>query len=88
MGTENVVVAASPQGILVSDKERSSYIKPYVEQIEQPIMFTEKTWGSFQILDIGNTSITIKVVLKPGKHMNYHSHEKGQKCGQLYQVKE
>lgn len=76
MGTENVVVAASPQGILVSDKERSSYIKPYVEQIEQPIMFTEKTWGSFQILDIGNTSITIKVVLKPGKHMNYHSHEK------------
>ena len=76
MGTENVVVAASPQGILVSDKERSSYIKPYIDQIGQPIMFAEKTWGSFQILDIGDASVTIKVILKTGKHMNYHSHEK------------
>lgn len=76
MGTENVVVAASPQGILVSDKERSSYIKPYIDQIGQPIMFAEKTWGSFQILDIGDASVTIKVILKTGKHMDYHSHEK------------
>ena len=76
MGTENVVVAASPQGILVSDKERSSYIKPYIDQIGRPIMFAEKTWGSFQILDIGDASVTIKVILKTGKHMNYHSHEK------------
>ena len=28
MGLKNVVVSASPEGILVSDKEQSSYIKP------------------------------------------------------------
>ena len=31
MGLKDVVVSASPEGILVSDKEQSSYIKPYVD---------------------------------------------------------
>jgi len=30
MGLKDVVVSASPEGILVSDKEQSSYIKPFV----------------------------------------------------------
>ncbi len=30
-----MVVSASPEGILVSDKEQSSYIKPFVDAIEQ-----------------------------------------------------
>lgn len=32
MGLKNVVVSASPEGILVSDKEQSSYIKPIVDK--------------------------------------------------------
>ena len=48
MGLKDVVVSASPEGILVSDKEQSSYIKPYVDQIDQQIMFAEKSWGSFR----------------------------------------
>ncbi len=75
MGLEDVVVAASPEGILVSDKNQSSYIKPYVDQIDQQIMFAEKSWGSFQVVDIGEGSMTIKVTLNPGHGMNYHSHE-------------
>lgn len=75
MGLNNVVVAASPEGILVSDKNQSSYIKPYVDQIDQQIMFAEKSWGSFQVVDIGEGSMTIKVTLNPGHGMNYHSHE-------------
>lgn len=76
MGLKDVVVSASPEGILVSDKEQSSYIKPFVDSIDQQIMFAEKSWGSFRIVDIEEESLTIKVTLNPGHSMNYHSHER------------
>ncbi len=76
MGLKDVVVSASPEGILVSDKEQSSYIKPYVDRIDQQIMFAEKSWGSFRVLDIEDESMTIKVTLNAGHRMNYHSHER------------
>ncbi len=76
MGLQDVVISASPEGILVSDKEQSSYIKPYVDQIKQQIMFAEKSWGSFRVLDVEDSSLTIKVTLNPGHRMNYHSHQR------------
>lgn len=76
MGLRNVVVSASPQGILVSDKAQSSYMKPFVEKIDRQVMFAEKSWGSYRVLDVGEGSLTIKVTLNPGHRMNYHSHEK------------
>ncbi len=75
MGLHDVVISASPEGILVSDKEQSSYIKPYVDKIDQQIMFAEKSWGSFRVLDVEDKSLTIKVTLNPGNKMNYHSHK-------------
>ncbi len=75
MGLKDVVISASPEGILVSDKEQSSYIKPFVDKIDQQIMFAEKSWGSFRVLDVENESMTIKVTLNPGHRMNYHSHK-------------
>ena len=74
MGAQNLVVAASPEGILVADKTASSYMKPYVERISQPVMFAEKSWGSFRIIDVEEESLTIKVTLNAGHAMNYHSH--------------
>lgn len=74
MGLADMVVSASPEGILVSDKKQSSYIKPYVDEISQQVMFAEKSWGSFRVLDVENESLTIKVTLNPGCRMNYHSH--------------
>lgn len=76
MGGHNLVVSASPEGILVSDKEQSSYIKPFVDAIDQQIMFAEKSWGSYRVLDVEEDSMTVKVTLNPGYKMNYHSHEK------------
>ena len=76
MGLKDMVVSASPEGILVSDKEQSSYIKPYVDKIDQQIMFAEKSWGSFRVLDVEDESMTIKVTLNKGHQMNYHSHER------------
>ncbi len=74
MGLKDVVVSASPEGILVSDKEQSSYIKPFVDKIDQQIRFAEKSWGSFRVLDVEDESLTIKITLNPGHRMNYHSH--------------
>ncbi len=75
MGLKDMVVSASPEGILVSDKVQSSYIKPFVDAIDQQIMFAEKSWGSFRVIDIEEGSMTIKVTLNAGHRMNYHSHE-------------
>ena len=63
------------RSILVSDKEQSSYIKPFVDRFEQQIMFAEKSWGSFRVLDVENGSMTIKVTLNEGHSMNYHNHK-------------
>ena len=76
MGLRDVVISASAEGILVSDKHQSSFIKPYVDKFDQQIMFAEKSWGSFRVLDIEKESITIKVTLNPGHSMNYHSHDR------------
>lgn len=76
MGLKDIVISSSPEGILVSDKEQSSYIKPFVDKIDQQIMFADKSWGSFRVIDIEEESMTIKVTLKPGHKMNYHSHER------------
>jgi mannose-1-phosphate guanylyltransferase len=75
MGLKNVVVAASSDGFLVSEKEKSSYIKPIVDKIDQQIMFAEKSWGRYQVIDVEDDSMTVKVTLNEGHRMNYHSHE-------------
>lgn len=74
MGLRDVVISASANGILVSDKEQSSYIKPFVDAMDQQVMFAEKSWGSFRVLDVETESMTIKVTLNAGHSMNYHSH--------------
>ncbi len=75
MGLKDLVISASPEGILVSDKEQSSYIKPFVDEIGQQVMYAEKSWGSYRVLDVEEGSLTVKVTLMSGHRMNYHSHE-------------
>ncbi|MFV0363040.1 MAG: sugar phosphate nucleotidyltransferase [Suipraeoptans sp.] len=75
VGVDNVVVSASAEGILVSDKEQSSHIKPIVDNLERQIMFARKSWGSFKVIEIDEESMTIKITLNPGSQMNYHSHK-------------
>ena len=74
MGCSNMVIAASEDGILVTTKERSGYMKPYVEQIDNPSMFAEKSWGTFTVIDNQENSKTIKIEMKPNAEMSYHSH--------------
>jgi len=76
MGLKNTVVVAGADGILVSDKATSSYIKPFVERLDKQTRFAEKSWGTFKIIDADDKSLTIKVTLNRGSRMNYHSHER------------
>lgn len=75
MGCKDMVIAASGDGILISDKERSGYMKPYVEKISSDVMFAEKSWGTYTVLDAQPGSMTIRVKIKAGNAMSYHSHE-------------
>ncbi len=38
-------------------------------------MFAEKSWGSYQVLDVGEESLTIKVTLYAGNKMSVHYHQ-------------
>lgn len=75
MGAKNMVVAASGDGILIADKEQSGYMKPYVSKISTDVHYAEKSWGSYSVIDAGDKYLNIKVVLKGGNKMSYHSHE-------------
>ncbi len=75
MGLKDIIVAASSDGILVADKGQSSYMKPYAEKISQEIMYAEKSWGTYRVIDVQDDSMTIRVQLTKGNSMKYHSHQ-------------
>ncbi len=79
MGAQDMVVAASPDGILVSDKHKSSYIKPYVQQMENRPMYEERQWGEYKVLDYnqyldGMKSLTKHLTITAGKNISYQKH--------------
>jgi mannose-1-phosphate guanylyltransferase len=75
MGCKNMIVAVSGDGILVSDKEQSGYMKPYVDKIRTEVHFAEKSWGTYTVIDAQPGSVTAKLFLKQGSKLEYHSHE-------------
>ena len=80
MGLKDLIIAASGDGILVADKERSGYMKPYVEKISTEIKFAEKSWGTYTVIDAQSGAMTVKIGLKSGSKMTYHSHELRDEC--------
>ena len=74
IGCRDMIIAASGDGILISDKERSSSMKPYVEKIETEAMYAEKSWGTYTVIDVQPGSMTVKISMRAGEHMSYHMH--------------
>ena len=74
MGCKDMIVAASGDGILISDKERSGYMKPYVEKIETEAKFAEKSWGTYTVIDVQKGSMTVKLSMRAGESLSYHMH--------------
>ncbi len=78
-GIDDAVIAASPDGILVSAKKTSENIKSYVEHLTDRPMYEERRWGSYRVLDRtcgpdGIESLTKNLFLKPGCMISYQRH--------------
>lgn len=76
LGLNDIIVAASSEGILVASKKSSSSIKPIAEMLEseEGVRYAEKSWGKYQVIDVGADYLTISIELKAGHRMSYHSH--------------
>ncbi|MBQ3153583.1 MAG: cupin domain-containing protein [Bacteroidaceae bacterium] len=79
-GVKDVVVASSPDGILVCGKECSENIKNYVDNLSPRPMYEERRWGSYRVLDSttysdGYMSLTKVLHLKSGRYISYQIHE-------------
>ncbi|PLS02229.1 sugar phosphate nucleotidyltransferase [Neobacillus cucumis] len=81
IGVSNIVVASSPQGILISDKTASHKIKDIMKNEKERPMFVERRWGWYQVLNYTKISdnhlaLTKKIVIEAGKNISYQSHLK------------
>lgn len=78
LGTQNLAIAATPDGILVADKAKSDKLKDYV--VDQRPMYEKRLWGEYQVLDYrieqdGQNYLTKHLIIKPGKHISYQQHK-------------
>ncbi|MFD0671323.1 sugar phosphate nucleotidyltransferase [Cohnella sp. GCM10027633] len=81
VGLRDLVIAASPDGILVSDKASSPRLKEMLGQFDQRPMYEERRWGWYKVLDYGkfesDRQMLIKrIFLHSGKNSSYHFHRK------------
>ncbi|MFS4085079.1 sugar phosphate nucleotidyltransferase [Aerococcus urinaeequi] len=76
IGTNDLLIAASPDGILVSDKVESAQLKKYVEKVDSYPKFEETSWGSKKVIDFnknedGSHSLTTSIYVEAGKVHRY-----------------
>ncbi|WP_199620926.1 sugar phosphate nucleotidyltransferase [Paenibacillus alkalitolerans] len=79
LGMSNTVVAVSPDGILVSQKEASPRIKDALKHMEQRPMYEERRWGWYKVLDYGKLPqggevLTKRIHIQAGKNLSYQMH--------------
>lgn len=77
IGAKNMIIAATPDGILVSDKEESPGLKDYVEKARP--MHEARPWGHYTVLDStahkdGQNSLTKHLIISPNQHISYQIH--------------
>lgn len=79
VGVDNLIVSASPDGILIADKNSSENIKEHVSVIHARPMFEERRWGFYKVLghteyEDGHQSLTKLLHLNPGCSISYQVH--------------
>lgn len=79
VGTHNMVVAATSDGILVSRKDISGTIKHNVDQLEVRPMYEERRWGSYKVISNltfpdGARALTKLLCISAGKNISYQIH--------------
>ncbi|PLT47319.1 Mannose-1-phosphate guanylyltransferase (GDP) [Paenibacillus pasadenensis] len=79
IGLSNVVVAASPDGILVAEKGASTRLKEFIGHDQRP-MYEERRWGWVRVLDDrsyddGTAVLTKRVGIDSGASIGYRLHQ-------------
>lgn len=79
IGVDNMVVAASHDGILVTDKSKSENIKAYADKLKRRPMFEERRWGEYKVIDMlempdGYKMLTKQLRINAGKNISYQVH--------------
>lgn len=79
IGTQNLVIAASPDGILVTEKSRSEDMKRFVPQLHGRPMYEERRWGTYKVIDRvsypdGFSALTKQLIVNPGCSLSYQRH--------------
>ncbi len=78
LGIKDAVIAATPDGILVSDKEKSLDLKSFVA--DRRPMYERREWGEYRVLNYklhedGKNSLTKELIISPGEHIAYQRHK-------------
>lgn len=79
IGTKDLVIAASNDGILISEKNKSENIKKYADRLQCCPMYEERHWGEYKIIhnvqySDGFQSLTKQLIIKAGKSLTYQAH--------------
>lgn len=79
IGTRDLVVAASPDGIIVTEKSKSENIKLYADRLRNRPMYEERRWGTYKVIDSiefpdGYCALTKQLTLNPGCSISYQRH--------------
>ena len=78
LGIKDAVIAATPDGILVSDKDKSPELKGLVAD-SRP-MYERRGWGEYKVLDYKlhkdkQNSLVKELIISPGEHISYQRHK-------------
>ncbi len=79
LGCTDMIIAASPDGILVSHKSESVNLKSYADLLKSRPMYEERRWGSYKIMGMeqmndGHKVLTKYLHIKCGCDISYQYH--------------
>lgn len=79
IGAKDFVVAATPDGILVSERGMSVNLKNLVGDLGKRPMFEERRWGTYKVIDMvefpdGHCALTKQLTINQGCSLSYQRH--------------
>jgi mannose-1-phosphate guanylyltransferase len=79
IGAKDMIIAASHDGIIVSNKAKSENIKAYADKLSRRPMYEERRWGEYKVIDTiefpdGHKALTKQLVIRAGKNISYQVH--------------
>ncbi len=79
LSAKDLVIVASYDGILVSDKSQSENIKTFADRLHNRPMYEQRIWGEYKVIgsaefEDGYKTLTKQLTIKSGKNISYQLH--------------